>query len=263
MVSSSSCTYLFLNIGAALLEHHEYLVLNAHICECYPSLEPISINGFLLPRRYLPFVDLQLPFHTIYPSLRASMVWPLLYYCNMQRAPTELGIIVRGFKSSVFWMEFNEYMINIKNHSFSGSNAKICLVIPFIQEFFSSVEVLELGSYPQYGSPCLEEDIHVISYVLLYNILTSRQPHLKHIKLFGIPDSIERVMSTVVELLNVTCTNTFQVNILFVHWVWSHCLFQLLHTCWKASLSCLMKNTKVMTITNSRQLPVLPAYHVI
>ena len=205
LVGPSSCTLLFLKIEAALLEHHAYDVLHAHILECYPSLEPISINGFLFPRRYLPFVDLQLPLHTFYPSfypsLRASMVWPLLYYCNMQRAPTELTIVLHGFKSSVFWMEFDKYMINIKNDSLSRSNPKICLVIPFIQEFFSSVEVLVLED-----SCTSLEDMHIISYVLLYNILTSSQPHLKHIKLFGVPDSIERVMSTVVELLNATCT---------------------------------------------------------
>ena len=205
--------FLSLNVWNALrLSEYSADVLHSHICECYPSLEPTCINGFLLPRRYLSFVYLQSRLNgTDRLIIRHSLAWSLLNYCNLQRAPTELRIDVHDFKSSVSWMEFGKYMMNIKNHAhaYSGSNPKICLVVPFIQEFFSSVEVLELGSYYytiQYQPRRLEEDMHIVSYVLLYNILTSRQPHLKHFKLFGVPDSIERVMSTVVELLNVTCT---------------------------------------------------------
>ena len=53
------------------------------------------------------------------------------------------------------------------------------LVIPFLQEFLSSVEELKLWSLRDYS-------IVEVPYVLLYNIVTSNQPRLKHLKVCDI-----------------------------------------------------------------------------
>ena len=53
-------------------------------------------------------------------------------------------------------------------------------VIPFLQDFLSSVEVLELTD-----AFCKETDI--VGYIILYNIVTSSQPRLKHLKIHGSP----------------------------------------------------------------------------
>ena len=76
---------------------------------------------------------------------------------------------------------------------------------PFVQEFLSSVEVLELGTDK---SPIhvdgLDEALHTVPYVLLYNILTSSQPCLKHLKVCSIPDYTSWILETIAELVCTT-----------------------------------------------------------
>ena len=55
-------------------------------------------------------------------------------------------------------------------------------VIPFLQEFLSSVEVLELST-----DAMINNRLYETIYVILYNIVTSSQPHLKHLKINGTP----------------------------------------------------------------------------
>ena len=83
--------------------------------------------------------------------------------------------------------------------------SKMDPVIPFMQDFLSSVEVLELGTD---NSPRdvdgLDEALHTVPYVLLYNVLTSSQPCLKHLKVYGIPVHTSWVLETIAELVCTT-----------------------------------------------------------
>ena len=203
-----------------------------HICKCYSSLEPTKIRHsyndyFLFPKRSLAFVQLQWekdmflqqPVEYCNPVVLPS---PLLNYCNMQSAPTELKIDCHNFKSTTFWKEFDKAVETTYTASrddygnaIEGANSKVDLVIPFVQEFLSSVEVLELGTdITPRDVDGLEEDMHTVPYVLLYNILSNSQPHLKHLKVYGIPVLACSVLETLVELLHATCTpaeSTFTV----------------------------------------------------
>ena len=59
-------------------------------------------------------------------------------------------------------------------------------VIPFLQELLSSVEVLELIVTDDRDHE-LDKYIITVPYVILYNIVTSSQPRLKHLKIHGVP----------------------------------------------------------------------------
>ena len=72
-------------------------------------------------------------------------------------------------------------------------------VIPFLQDFLSSVEVLELGNDGEFFSDLIE-DMSTIPYVILHNIVTSSQPRLKYPKIHGIPFVKTRYNSSVYEL---------------------------------------------------------------
>ena len=200
-----------------------------HICKCYPSLKPTKIktnycNYCILPKRTLPFVQLlgmegvvdiydvtiQKPVEPI------VLISPLLNYCNVHSAPTELKIDCHNFKSSTFWKEFDKVVETAFNASrdeygypIKGANTKVDLVIPVLQEFLSSVEVLELGteSTPR-DVDGLEEDMHTVPFVLLYNVISSSKPRLKHLKVYGIPLFLDWVLETLMELLDGNCTST-------------------------------------------------------
>ena len=170
-----------------------------HIFKCYPSLEPAKIrtryNFYIFPKRSLAFIQ----FEYCIPVVLLS---PLLNYCNMQSAPTELTIDCYDFTSTKIWKEFDEAIETVKQNG-----SKVDLVIPFLQEFLSSVEVLELGTGSVPGEvDGLEEVLHTVPFVLLYNVLSSSKPRLKHLKVFGVPMFADWVLETLMELLCATCT---------------------------------------------------------
>ena len=200
-----------------------------HICKCYPSLKPTKINtGYskycILPKRSLPFVqqegvvdiyDVTIPTYVELVVLPSS----LLNYCNVHSAPTELKIDCHNFQSSAVWKEFDKVVETAFNASrdergypIKGANTKVDLVIPVLQEFLSSVEVLALGtaSTPS-DADDLEEVMHTVPFLLLYNVLSSSKPRLKHLKVYGIPLFADWVLKTLMELIDGNCTSTKSV----------------------------------------------------
>ena len=176
------CCYQCVKCPTTRGEREFYLI--DHICKCYPSLEPtmvpLDLNVFLkpvvLPKRFLQFVilhwnhnpysqskicELQVPF---------ELAQPLLMYCKMQYAPKHLDIDCCSFDKSIFWKKIVEDRYHLLVE-------KMDPVIPFLQDFLSSVEVLEL----------IRASSRTTVHVILYNIVTSSQPHLKHLKIHGIP----------------------------------------------------------------------------
>ena len=194
---------------------HEWLpqrFLYKHIQKCYPSLGSQYSSGSFLLKRFQQFVgtsqfksssrhDCDLP-------LLSHLAWPLLHHCNMHRAPKELKIDCYDFQKTAFWIDYQE-TLNEKRTLFRQQKdhpmSKMDPVIPFMQEFLSSVEVLELGTD---NSPRdvdgLDEALHTVPYVLLYNVLTSSQPCLKHLKVYGIPVHTSWVLETIAELVCTT-----------------------------------------------------------
>ena len=83
--------------------------------------------------------------------------------------------------------------------------------------FLSTVKKLELGtSENPDNKPLLNKAISMVSYVLLYNIITSQQPRLKHLEVYGIPMAVERILDNVKKLFS-DCENrsTFFPSISF------------------------------------------------
>ena len=186
------------------------------ICETdsFTSLEA-SLGfgyGMIVPkhlRRFVTIPTFQYSHHNL--ELLLDLAWPLLHYCNMHCAPKELKIDCYAFQETLFW----------RNYSVQAANPSIPTmdpVIPFIQEFLSGVEVLELGTLVGLGythrdaeGARVNEASRKVPYVLLYNSVTSRQPHLKHLKLFGVPILIERLLEAIAELVCTVETQSCQV----------------------------------------------------
>ena len=217
--SYSTSTFFSLDLEAAL-DCYQYLWVKycgdfdliQHICKCYSSLEPTMVplyfmNGVVLPKRFLQFVILHWK-HDPYSESQSKdcelqvpleLAQPLLDYCKMQCAPQNLKIDCCSFKKTMFWKRFEEDCDRSRNKS---PVEKMDPVIPFLQEFLSSVEVLELGTdnTPKDVSG-LDEIIHTVPFVILYNIVTSSQPRLKHLKIHGIPFVTDWGLDTVSELI--------------------------------------------------------------
>ena len=126
----------------------------------------------------------------------------------MHCAPKRLKIDCYDFQKTAFWINYQETLTEKealfrqqKDHPMS----KMDPVIPFVQEFLSSVEVLELGTDK---SPRdvdgLDEALHTVPYVLLYNILTSSQSCLKNLKVCSIPVFTSWILETIAELVYTT-----------------------------------------------------------
>ena len=128
----------------------------------------------------------------------------------MQCAPNELKVDCYDFQTTMFWKDYQEARWRnvqiIRQKSDNECPApKMDPVIPFVQEFLRSVEVLELGTC---NTPKdvddLDEAMHTVPYVLLYNIITSSHPRLKHLKIYGIPVVADWVLRTIAELISTT-----------------------------------------------------------
>ena len=194
-------------------------VLYEHIHKCYPSLGATLVPSYkfsgslLLPKRLQQFAG-TLPFESssqygCHLPLLSHLAWPLLHYCNMHCAPKELKIDCYDFQKTAFWINYQETLTEKKaifrqqkDHPMSKMDP---VIIPFVQEFLSSVEVLELGTDK---SPRdvdgLDEALHTVPYVLLYNILTSSQSCLKHLKVCSIPVFTSWILETIAELVHTT-----------------------------------------------------------
>ena len=128
----------------------------------------------------------------------------------MYAAPSKLEIDCYDFVDSLFWGDYQEELEGIRKKQFvsslTNSSLKMDLVIPFLKDFLSSVEVLELDATGHN-----EKTLKTVPYILMHNIVTSKQPRLKHLKVNTADDITEVtcwMLSSVVELLCKTSTRS-------------------------------------------------------
>ena len=178
-----------------------------HICKCYPSLEATMVpphlyfkDGVVLPKRFLQFVIRHWNYSgTCELHVPLELARPLLQYCKMQRAPQNLMIDCCRFQTTMLWKKFEEDCDHLRNES---PIEMMDPVIPFLQDFLSSVEVLEVGTDILKSKMC--ETMPTVLYVILYNIVTSSQPRLKHLKILGLPLLTNWGFNKVYELIFTT-----------------------------------------------------------
>ena len=135
----------------------------------------------------------------------------------------------------MFWKKFEEDCDRLRNKS---PIETMDPVIPFLQEFLSSVEVLELGA------DSIDNRLYETIYIILYNTVASSQPRLKHLKIHEIPFltdcglelTFERFLKTNFNLPSVyeLCTsvplasslpNPYPLeglSVLATHWTYAH-----------------------------------------
>ena len=124
----------------------------------------------------------------------------LLQYCHLLTAPKEIKVNVGDFTGSPFWV--TAFGDNLVEHD---------PVIPALQSFLSQVETIQLewltildkiffslfNDSEFRAAATVRITMQATSYVLLYNIITNKQPCLKHIKISGIHRVIELILSSV------------------------------------------------------------------
>ena len=79
-----------------------------------------------------------------------------------------------------------------------------------MQKYFSTAEIVSFQSSSDYPYNVFETN-KMVSYVVLYNIVTCQQPRLKHIEVYGAPDAVVDILTNVVKL----CTECDQSPVCF------------------------------------------------
>ena len=172
-----------------------------YINKCYSSLQFLlanyngaSLSG-LLPKRSLRYLNLQRVYDE--PHFSHSSLGQLLEYCNAPTSPREIELDL-NFLDGLLWLEFDNVF---KNHTrkifdLDDTDLKMNPALPFMQEYFSTVEIVRLGSFRR----AFYTVFQMVTYVVLYNIVTCQQPRLKHIEVYGYPDVVVGILTNVVKL---------------------------------------------------------------
>ena len=166
-----------------------------------------------LPARFFQYFPKDSSFDDLSPEIQLSATHCLLDYCNLQTAPKQVMIDCSRVSRMVFWKEYQRQLEEKKSQLTNrglSSPAKNDPIIPFMQEFLSSVETLELGvSHVHAFEACrMEDTMGETSYIILYNIITGKHPHLKHLKVSGLPILLDWLLSSIFQLLCNTTTRS-------------------------------------------------------
>ena len=175
-----------------------------HISESFSSL-PFTVKHLwptmIFPNRFISIIS---PMDSGVDHYKKSFEM-LLQYCHFLTAPKEVRLDVYYFTGSPLWVKFDKKMV-IRDP-----------VIPFLQSFLSLVETIELESIAltnKYDKNFVTKEcstMQATSYVILYNILTSQQPCLKHIKIYEVHRVIEMILNTVEKFFS-DCHNYFPTS---------------------------------------------------
>ena len=215
------CTRFFIEDG------HRYTpdCLVDHIASCYPSLESTVIkrkytNSLLFPSRSLQYVSI-VGKESV--DLVPSSLEHLLHYSKL--IPTkQVKIDCCNFAHSVIWRDYlglvaGEHRLSPEGSTSESSdeveyraislkkrqpNVYHARTLPYLQHFLSRIETLELGcssTSGQTSEPDLKETVQAVSHVILHNIVTSNQPCLKHLEIFGMPNATSWILGEVTKPL--------------------------------------------------------------
>ena len=152
-----------------------------HIANCYSTLpfavvETIYDGPVLLPKRCLQYIsedDLSLKSSTSFEQL--------LSYCNFKTAPETVTINISNFIYTVMWREFGD-RVNLCE----SIKVEVDPVLPLMRTIMSTVKTIEIVEWDHFETFAdIDSRLTLASYVLLYNIITSQQPCLSHIKIRG------------------------------------------------------------------------------
>ena len=173
------------------------------------SYAPLTIRDNAIPNRFLSFISL-----TESTSCRIHSPALFLQYCNVI-PPKEISVDILELSKSYSWIEFE----NLFEENREVELVQCDPVVPFLQSFLSQVETIELGTSMSFSEQdpefltALCRTLQAVSFVLLYNIITSQraqQPCLEHINIYGMPrEIIETILTTVEGFCSDSCRNTF------------------------------------------------------
>ena len=198
--------------------------------KCYSSLQFMAAScdttRLLVPKRVLRYLTFPTTFwkYLYYTSLSYDhgCLSQLLDYCNTT-ASRYVELDLDHFFRGLFWQEFND-LVRVHTRNFFDSredlNLKIKPVLPILQDYLSTVEIMRLGSENSGSDDESDDNMPVIfsvivykmvSYVVLYNIVTCQQPRLKQIEVYGDSDVVNDILTNVVKL----CTDRDQSPVCF------------------------------------------------
>ena len=180
-----------------------------HITKCYSSLlVKNNFDGSVLVRnRFLQYISVD------NLSLKSSTsLEQLLLYCNYKTAPETVTIDICDFIDTVQWQEFEKiFEEGEENLCESIKEVKVDPVLPLMRTIMSTVKTIEIEILATRFVDVDESRLTLASYVLLYNIITSQQPCLSHIKISGIfGRKVSLILAGIAKLFS-HCNNHFNV----------------------------------------------------
>ena len=175
----------------------------------WPCLQLRVIRGLqgpiklALPARFFRYFPKDSSREDVSPEMQLSATQSLLDYCNLQTAPKQLMIDCSRISRMAFWKEYERQLEEKKNQLTNSALVKNDPIIPFMQKFLSSVEVLQLGIHNVHAFEvcAMEDTMTETAFIILYNIVTGKYPQLKHLKVSGLPILLDQLLSSIVQLL--------------------------------------------------------------
>ena len=155
-----------------------------HIAKCYSSLPftlvKTSYGPVLVPKRFLQYISVD-----TFSLKSSNSLEQLLSYCNFKTAPEIITISINNFIHTVQWEEFEKIFMEGENLCESIKEVEVDPVLPLMQTIMSTVKTIVIVDWDHYERLADESRLTLASYVLLYNIFTSQQSCLSHIRICG------------------------------------------------------------------------------
>ena len=176
---------------------------------CMPAYSDESRSHYYIPKRSLRYLTFPKYFqHGYYEGFDyyRSSSRQLLEYCDAVTGPRKVELnFFYSLDGGLLWQEFKNILEVHTRKFFNTENTVLNIdpALPFMQKYFSTAEIVRLGSFHSSSSDYpynVVETNKMVSFVVLYNIVTCQQPRLKHIEVYGAPDAVVDILTNVVKL---------------------------------------------------------------
>ena len=173
------------------------------ITKSYPTCG-VCEDRSVFPHRFLQYISFCDGIRKL-GLVRSSVVGFLLQHCQLLHQEC-MEFLCYSFSETVFWQDY--LAESCKRKPDYKASVDMAYAIPYLQVVLSKIKTLKLSA------PCLfdipednDEAVQAVSYVILHNIVTSKEPCLKHLEIHG-DGCTTMILSGVSKLLQLCESNS-------------------------------------------------------